>query len=212
MDSAYIQIKNVKKYFKTEKALDGVSMTFEKGKIYGIIGRNGSGKTVLLKLLCGLMEITDGSIEIEGKRLGKDIEIPAGLGVIIETPGFIKEYSGLANLKFLAGLSGRYLTSDLEKVMEQVGLDPKSKKRVSKYSLGMRQKLGIAQAIMENPDILVLDEPTNGLDKKSVDEFRELMLEYRSKGKTIILASHSAEDIRILCDVVYELSEGRLVN
>ncbi len=212
MDSAYIQIKNVKKYFKTEKALDGVSISFEKGKIYGIIGRNGSGKTVLLKLLCGFMEITDGSIEIEGKRLGKDIEIPASLGVIIETPGFIKEYSGLANLKFLAGLSGRYLTSDLEKVMEQVGLDPKSKKRVSKYSLGMRQKLGIAQAVMDNPDILVLDEPTNGLDKKSVDEFRKLMLEYRSKGKTIILASHSADDIRILCDVVYELSEGKLVS
>lgn len=212
MDNSYIRIRNVKKYFKTGKALDDVSMDFEKGKISGIVGRNGSGKTVLLKLICGLMKVTDGSIEIEGKRIGKDIEIPESVGVIIETPGFIKEYSGLANLKFLAGLSGKYSISELEKVMKEVGLDPKLKKKVAQYSLGMRQKLGIAQAIMENPNILILDEPTNGLDKKSVDEFRKLMLTYKEKGKTILLASHSAEDIQILCDIVYELDEGKLVD
>lgn len=211
MEKGYIEIKNVKKYFKNNKALDDVSMSLEKGKIYGIIGRNGSGKTVLLKLICGIMKMTEGSIEIDGKRIGKDINIPDNVGVIIETPGFIKEYSGMDNLKFLAGLSGKYSKESLEKLMEQVGLDPKEKKRVANYSLGMRQKLGIAQAIMGNPDILILDEPTNGLDKKSVEEFRKLMLEFKEQGKTILLASHSSEDIKILCDRVYELEAGKLV-
>lgn len=211
MEKGYIEIKNVKKYFKNNKALDDVSMSLEKGKIYGIIGRNGSGKTVLLKLICGIMKMTEGSIEIDGKRIGKDINIPDNVGVIIETPGFIKEYSGMDNLKFLAGLSGKYSKESLEKLMEQVGLDPKEKKRVANYSLGMRQKLGIAQAIMGNPDILILDEPTNGLDKKSVEEFRKLMLEFKEQGKTILLASHSSEDIKILCDRVYELDAGKLV-
>lgn len=211
MEKGYIEIKNVKKYFKNNKALDDVSMSLEKGKIYGIIGRNGSGKTVLLKLICGIMKMTEGSIEIDGKRIGKDINIPDNVGVIIENPGFIKEYSGMDNLKFLAGLSGKYSKESLEKLMEQVGLDPKEKKRVANYSLGMRQKLGIAQAIMGNPDILILDEPTNGLDKKSVEEFRKLMLEFKEQGKTILLASHSSEDIKILCDRVYELDAGKLV-
>lgn len=211
MEKGYIEIKNVKKYFKNSKALDDVSMSLEKGKIYGIIGRNGSGKTVLLKLICGIMKMTEGSIEIDGKRIGKDINIPDNVGVIIENPGFIKEYSGMDNLKFLAGLSGKYSKESLEKLMEQVGLDPKEKKRVANYSLGMRQKLGIAQAIMGNPDILILDEPTNGLDKKSVEEFRKLMLEFKEQGKTILLASHSSEDIKILCDRVYELDAGKLV-
>lgn len=147
-------------------------------------------------------------ITVDQKRLGKDIQIPDNIGVIIETPGFYPNFSGYQNLKYLAAIKGKAGKKEIYEAMEKVGLDPSLKRWVSKYSLGMRQKLGIAQAIMENPDILILDEPTNGLDKKSVEEFRNLIKSFREEGKTVILASHNAEDIRQLCDYVYELDEG----
>lgn len=206
-----IEVKNVKKYYKDTKALDDVSIRFERNKIHGIIGRNGSGKTVLLKCICGLTGTTGGEVIVDGKRVGKDVEIPKNIGAIIENPGFIDEFSGLANLKFLAGLSGRVDTKKLRELMEFAGLDPSSKKRVGKYSLGMRQRLGIAQAIMDDPDILILDEPTNGLDNHGVEEFRQMLITKRNEGKTILIASHNSADIELLCDTVCELDAGKLV-
>ncbi len=206
-----IEVSNAVKKYKETVALNDVSINFEKNKITGIIGRNGSGKTVLLKSICGLTKLTSGKIKVDGKVIGRDIEIPKSVGVIIETPGFINEFSGIKNLEILYSLNNKLDKAKLEEVMVQVGLDPKSKKRVSKYSLGMRQRLGIAQAIMENPDILILDEPTNALDKHGVDEFRKLLLKLKGEGKTIIIASHNSADIELLCDVVYELDGGKLV-
>ena len=210
-NSYIIQIKNAKKYYKETKALDDVSLNFERNKIHGIIGRNGSGKTVMLKAVCGLIQLTAGAIEVEGKVLGRDIEMPKSIGALIEKPGFINEFSGMENLKFLAGLTGKCDNQKLEKIMELVGLDSSSKKRVAKYSLGMRQRLGIAQAIMDDPDILILDEPTNGLDNKGVEDIRKILLKKKAEGKTIIIASHNGEDIRLLCDTVNELDGGKLI-
>lgn len=206
-----IEVENAVKKYKETVALNDVSIEFQKNKITGIIGRNGSGKTVLLKSICGLTKLTSGRIKVDGKVVGKDIEKPKNIGAIIETPGFINEFSGIKNLEILYSLNNKPDKEKLEGIMCQVGLNPKEKKKVSKYSLGMRQRLGIAQAIMEDPDILILDEPTNALDKHGVDEFRELLLRLKKEGKTIIIASHNSKDIELLCDVVYELDGGRLV-
>lgn len=207
-----IEVKNVTKQFKEFKALDDVSLSFERGKIHGIIGRNGSGKTVLFKCICGFLKTDKGEITVNGKKIGKDIEAPKDIGVIIETPGFLPNYSGYQNLNFLAGINGKIKKQDILQVIRRVGLDPRSKKHVGKYSMGMRQRLGIAQAIMENPELLILDEPMNGLDNQGVEDVRKLLMELREQGKTIILASHNKEDIAVLCDTVVEIDRGRIIN
>ena len=206
-----LEIENLTKTFGTQTVISDISMTLVSGKIYGLVGRNGSGKTVLLKCICGLTRLTSGRIILDGKVVGKDMEIPDNIGAIIETPGFIKSFSGYDNLKYLASVRKMIGKEEIVSAMEKAGLDPAMKKHVGKYSLGMRQRLGIAQAIMEKPDILILDEPTNGLDKKGVEEFRNLILAFKQEGKTIILASHNAEDVRLLCDNVSELDGGRLI-
>lgn len=203
-----IVVEDAVKKFKENTALNHVSINFEKGKIHGIIGRNGSGKTVLFKSICGFMPLTSGTITVGGKVIGKDVDVPKNVGAIIEAPGFLPNYSGFKNLKLLAVINKRINDKQITETMERVGLDPGSKKWVSKYSLGMRQRLGIAQAIMENPDILILDEPTNGLDNHGVEDIRALLLELKKEGKTIVIASHSAEDIDILCDTVHEMDAG----
>lgn len=190
--------------------LDGVSASFEAGKIHGLIGRNGSGKTVLLKCLCGLVRFDEGSIQIRGGEAAPYRRLPEGIGVIIETPGFSPQYSGLRNLMYLARLQNRAGKEEVRKAIEAVGLDPDSRKHVGKYSLGMRQRLGIAQAFMEGQDILLLDEPMNGLDKQGLADMRQLFLQLKEEGRTIVLASHSSEDIGILCDTVHELEHGRM--
>ncbi len=206
-----IEIRNVTKEFREYKALDDVSLTFEKGKIHGVIGRNGSGKTVLFKCICGFLKADKGEIFISGQKLGKDIEAPPDVGVIIENPGFLPGYTGYQNLSFLAGIRKRISKKDIENIMARVGLDAAGKKHVGKYSLGMKQRLGIAQAIMENPSLLLLDEPMNGLDNQGVEEIRMLLMKLRDEGKTILLASHNKEDISVLCDTVVELDKGRIV-
>ena len=211
MKEDYIVVEHAVKKYKDTIALNDVSLTFAQNQIHGIIGRNGSGKTVLLKCICGLTRLTSGRIILDGKVVGKDMEIPDNIGAIIETPGFIKSFSGYDNLKYLASARKMIGKEEIVSAMEKAGLDPAMKKHVGKYSLGMRQRLGIAQAIMEKPDILILDEPTNGLDKKGVEEFRNLILAFKKEGKTIILASHNAEDVRLLCDNVSELDGGRLI-
>lgn len=206
-----IVVKNVNKLFKETQALQDISVAFEQNKIHGIVGRNGSGKTVLFKCICGLMYPDSGVITVRGKRVGKDVDIPKEIGSIIEAPGFLPNYSGINNLKFLAGINRTIDKTRIKESMKLVGLDPESKKHVGKYSLGMRQRLGIAQAIMEKPDILILDEPMNGLDNEGVVEIRKLLLQLKSSGVTVLLASHSKEDIQTLCDTVLEMDRGRII-
>ena len=208
--STYVEIKDLTKSFGDMKALDGISLTLEEGKIHGIIGRNGSGKTVMLKCICGFMKPDSGSILVNGREVvpGKKQD----MGIIIEVPGFIDHRSGLKNLEYLYGLNHKKNPEKLKEVLQVVGLDPEEKKSVSKYSLGMRQRLAIAQAIMEDPPLLLLDEPMNGLDNEGVSEIREVLKQLRDNGKTILLASHSREDIAVLCDTVTELDHGRIIN
>lgn len=210
MSDIAIKVEHVNKMFKEIQVLKDVSVEFEEGKIYGLVGRNGSGKTVLLKCICGFLPVTSGTITVDGKVIGKEAEVPDDIGIIIEEPGFLPQYSGKKNLKFLANLNNKVQDKEIEDILIRVGLDPHNSKKVGKYSLGMRQRLGIAQAIMENPHLLILDEPTNGLDEKGVEEIRELLLELKSETRTMIIASHNAEDIRTLCDEVYEMDGGVL--
>lgn len=202
-----IEVKNLTKDFKETKALDNVSLRFAAGKIHGLIGRNGSGKTVLLKILCGFMAPTSGEVLFDGKPA-----LPGALresmGIIIESPGFIGSKSGFVNLWYLASLRKRITKEQVRQAMETVGLDPASKKAVRKYSMGMRQRLGIAQAIMEDPAVILLDEPM-GLDNQGVKDIRKVLMSLRDKGKTVLLASHSREDIAVLCDTVTEMEAGR---
>lgn len=205
-----VEISNLTKKFNKQIVLNDITASFEKGKIHGIIGRNGSGKTVLFKCIAGLMHQDFGEIVVNGKRIGKDIDIAERLGIIIETPGFLLNYSGKSNLEMLMGISDKAEKKRVRQCMELTGLDPNNNKHVGKYSLGMRQRLGIAQAIMDDPDILLLDEPMNGLDNKGVGEIRSLFMQLREQGKTILLASHNSEDIDILCDEVFEMEAGSI--
>ncbi len=192
---------------KTE-ILKHINVSFEEGKIHGLIGRNGSGKTMLMKCICGFIKPTSGEIIVDGKQVGKDVDFPKDMGIIIETPGFIPYYSGLQESQTSCGAEQQDRQRGDKKQYETVGLDPDLKRHVRKYSLGMRQRLGLAQAIMENPKILILDEPFNGLDKDGVKEMREYLLSYKEQGKTILICSHSAEDISVLCDTVHEMDKG----
>jgi ABC-2 type transport system ATP-binding protein len=209
MDIA-ISVQNVIKKFGEETVLKDVSHDFEEGKIHGIVGNNGSGKTVLMKCICGFLLPTKGKILVRYKQVGKDMDFPPDIGIIIETPGFLPNLSGMKNLEILASLKRKIGRDAIRNTIHRVGLDPKMKKPVGKYSLGMRQRLGIAQAIMENPSILILDEPLNGLDKTGVRDMRELIKGLRGDGKTIILASHNQGDIDELCDTVCEMDAGIL--
>ena len=206
-----IEVQNVVKRFRDQVVLKNVSISFEKGQIHGIVGRNGSGKTVLFKCICGLMHPEEGVILVNGKRVGRDVDMPEGIGAIIEAPGFLPNYSGYKNLRFLANIRRKIGKEEILNALKTVGLDPESRKHVGKYSLGMRQRLGIAQAIMEDPEILILDEPMNGLDNAGVQDIRALLLELKAQGKTILLASHNHEDIAALCDTVHEMDGGVLL-
>ena len=205
-----IELIHVTKKFGQELVLKEVNLTLEQGRVYGIVGNNGSGKTVLMKCICGFLIPTTGLIQVFGSSIGQDVDFPESLGVIIETPGFLTNLTGRKNLESLAGMRRKIGPAEIQQVLEKVGLDPALKKPVANYSLGMRQRLGIAQAIMEDPKLLILDEPFNGLDKHGVGEIRKLLLELKEEGKTILLASHNEEDIRILCDEVYEMDGGVL--
>lgn len=208
MMNVAVSVQNVSRDFGQERVLHNVSRDFEAGKIHGIVGNNGSGKTVLMKCICGFLIPTEGRIIVNGKHIGVDVDFPQDLGLIIETPGFLPNLSGLKNLEILASLNRKIGLSEVAGAIRRVGLDPLMKKPVSKYSLGMRQRLGIAQAIMENPTLLILDEPLNGLDKHGVKEMRTLIRGLRDEGKTILLASHNQGDIDELCDTVCEMDAG----
>ncbi|HAK43001.1 MAG TPA: multidrug ABC transporter ATP-binding protein [Clostridium sp.] len=205
-----IEVSSLSKSFKDIKVLDNISISFEKGKIYGIIGRNGSGKSMLLKCLCGFVIPTEGYIKINNKTIGKDIDVPESVGIIIENPGFLPNYSAFKNLQILAMIKNKIGKEQIINTLNRVGLDPNSKKWVGKFSLGMKQRLGIGQAIMEDPEILILDEPMNGLDNSGVEDIRKLLLSLKEEGKLIIIASHNKEDINALCDEVFSMDKGIL--
>lgn len=205
-----IEIDQVTKQFGEQTVLSSVSAQLEIGKTHGLVGRNGSGKTVLMKCILGFMPVTKGEIRVWGKRIGKDIDLPPDTGVIIEYPGFLPNYSGYANLKYLADIRRKAGREDVIEAIMRVGLDPSSRKPVGKYSMGMRQRLGLAQALMEKPKLLILDEPMNGLDNQGVRDMHEILLSLKEEGITIILASHNERDIDILCDHVYEMDKGQM--
>ena len=211
MEEVYaVELHEVGLTIGKQELLKDISVNFNYGKIYGIIGRNGSGKTLLFKCISGFILPTHGDVHVIGEQVGKDIDFSGHMGVIIETPGFIPHYSAYRNLKILADISGGAKKERIIECIRMVGLDEKEKKPVKKYSLGMRQRLGLAQAIMEDPQVLVLDEPMNGLDKHGVEDVRKLLLQLKEQDKTILIASHNAEDIRLLCDEVYEMEAGVL--
>lgn len=205
-----IRADNVSLILNKRQILSHISLELHNGKIYGLVGNNGCGKTMLMKCICGFVHPTEGKIEADGKVIGKDVDYLPDVGIILETPGFIGYYSGLQNLKVLAGINHKIGQEQIRDAMRRVGLDPDLKLAVKKYSLGMRQRLGLAQAIMENPSVLILDEPMNGLDRKGVEEVRRILLDLKALDKLLLIASHSAEDIKILCDKVFEMDSGKI--
>lgn len=204
----YIQLINISKTFGKQTVLQPLTMGFEEGMIHGIIGRNGSGKTVLMKMILGILQPTTGTVIVGDKRIGKDVDFPESAGAIIETIEFIPYMSAYQNLADIAAMRGNLSKTQIKEVLEMVGLGNVGRKHVSKFSMGMRQRLAIAQAVMESPKLLILDEPMNGMDEKGVEEMRQLILARKAAGTTIILSSHNIEDIRILCDQVYRIDAG----
>ena len=207
-----IEIRELTKAYNKTVVLDHVSVTFETGKIYGLIGRNGSGKTMLMKSILGFVYPDEGEVLVDGKKTGKDKDVPGNVGAIIETPGFLLDSTAYQNLKYLAMIQNKVTDDQIRKVLDQVGLNADDKKKVRAFSLGMRQRLGLAQALMETPSILLLDEPMNGLDDQGVEDMRRILLEYKTSDRIIIVASHSKEDIELLCDEVYRMSRGKIEN
>jgi ABC-2 type transport system ATP-binding protein len=203
-----IEVSGLSMRFGPDIVMKDISCAFEQGQIHGIVGRNGSGKTVLMKCICGFLRPTKGEARVFGQTVGKDVDFAPRTGMLIETPGFLPQETGMNNLLWLAKLSGIKGKERVRECIILVGLDPTLKKGVGKYSMGMRQRLGIAQALLENPDLLILDEPTNGLDKQGVEDIRALLMGLRAQGKTILLASHNPLDISELCDTVREMDGG----
>lgn len=205
-----VVFKNYNKLIKKKEILTDINLTFESGKIYGLHGHNGSGKTMLLRAICGLILPTSGSVTVDGKTVGKDIEFPDSVGVIIENMSLIPEYTGFKNLQLLAGIKKKIGDSEIRDTLISVGLDPDDKRRVKEYSLGMKQKLNFAQAIMEKPELLLLDEPTNAMDVQTVEKVRSILVEMKEKGTLIIIASHNKEDLDALCDEFIDICDGKI--
>jgi len=205
-----IEVRNLTKIISGNLILDNINIKMTRGKIYGLKGKNGSGKTMLMRAICGLILPTEGEVIIDGQVLGKDISFPNSLGALIESPGFISNYSGFKNLKILSEIQGKIDDNKINEVLTMVGLDPKEKKKFKKYSLGMKQKLGIAAAIMEEPEIIILDEPTNALDESSVISLRKTLQKYRDAGALIIISCHDSEELEFLSDEIFFMENGRL--
>lgn len=206
----YIKITDVNKTIKKAPILRDINLEFTGGKVYGLRGKNGSGKTMLMRAICGLITPDSGIIDIDGKILGKDISFPESIGVLIENPSFIGNYTGFKNLKVLASIQNRIGDEQIRKALEDIGLDPDDKRTYRKYSLGMKQKLGIAAAVMENPDIIILDEPINALDDSGTEQVRQILLKHKQRGALIIIACHDADELEFLSDEIIEIAEGRI--
>lgn len=207
----FIEIINGSKKFGDTTVLEDINLCFEKGKIHGVVGRNGSGKTIMLKCLAGLTPLTGGKVIVSGIKLNHELMYPVRIGIIIENPGFLNSYSGYKNLKMLAGIANTIKDDDVWNAMKVVGLDPNSKKHVSKYSLGMKQKLGVAQALMEKPELLILDEPMNGLDSLAVKNIHSILRALADEGVTILIATHIKDDLEKLCDTITYMDDGKVL-
>ncbi|MGM9891132.1 MAG: ATP-binding cassette domain-containing protein [Floccifex porci] len=207
----YLEVKGISKYFGKTCVLNNINLEMETGHIYGFWGRNGSGKTMLMRIISGLVFPSDGAIIIGGEQLGKDISFPRSIGALIENPGFIPGYSGFKNLKILASIQNKISDEDIREVMLHIGLDPDDRKKAKKYSLGMKQKLGIAAALMEKPDLILLDEPTNALDENSTKVLKEILLEHKRRGALLIVACHIREELEYLSDEIICLNEGHVI-
>ncbi|MGF7397421.1 ATP-binding cassette domain-containing protein [Thermoanaerobacterium thermosaccharolyticum] len=207
----YLEVTNLSKNIGQNEILKSINLNLEKGTIYGFFGRNGSGKTMLFRALCGLIKPTSGTITINNKVLHRDISFPESIGVIIESPGFWDHYTGFENLKVLSSIKNIIGDEDIRKSIKRVGLDPDDRRIYKKYSLGMKQRLAIAQAIMERPDIIILDEPTNSLDENGVQLVREILIGEKKRGALILIASHNKDDIDILSDVKYKVDDGSVI-
>lgn len=205
-----IEIKNLSKYIEDIAILEEVSLCMEQGKVYGIVGKNGSGKTMLFRMIAGLVKPSSGKIFYNGTEVIFEKKRPFSQGILIENAGMYPEFSGFENLKFLASIQKKVKDEQIRKTIERVGLNPKDKRKIRKYSLGMKQRITITQAIMEEPELLLLDEPTNALDTSGVDEIRKIILEEKQRGAIVFLASHNIEDIHMLCDEVFEIKEGKV--
>lgn len=205
-----IQIVNYTKEIKGRIVLDSVSLTFHPGRIYGLKGVNGSGKTMLLRAVCGLIYPTHGYVEIDGERLGKDISFPRSISALIESPAFLDNFTGYKNLEMIASLKEIATKEDIENALMEVGLDPHDTRTYRKYSLGMKQKLGLACCFMENPDIILLDEPFNALDEESVEKVKKIIFKHKERGALIVLACHDGESLSSLSDEIYNIVEGRV--
>lgn len=205
-----IEIKNVTKDFKKINILHDLNVEFESGKIYGLIGRNGSGKSVFLKMICGFYEPTSGEILFDGKNIIKDKSFPPSTRALIEKPSFLPDLTGMENLELLASIQKKINKNDIVDCLKKVNLYDDRNKKFCQYSLGMKQKLGIAQVLMEDPEVIILDEPFNGIESNTASKIRELLLEEKKKNKLIIVASHIKDDIEILTDVIYEFDNGTI--
>lgn len=205
-----IHVEGLSKQYGVNQVLDRIDVELSEGVIYGLVGTNGCGKTTLMRCICGFTHPSSGTVTVLGNRIGKDCDFAPSTGIIIEMPGFLPHHSARRNLFILAGGSGKNDQARIDRAIRMVGLDPDDKKPVGKFSLGMYQRLGIAQAIIDDPAILILDEPFNGLDKQGVADIHALFQKLKAQGKCILLASHSAADIEKACDVVYEMEKGRL--
>lgn len=208
----YLEIRDVSKTMSKKDVLSHISLDMDRGHIYGFKGKNGSGKTMLMRAICGLIRPTSGQIVIDGETLGKDISFPHSVGALIETPGFISHYSALSNLETLASIQRKIGTAEIEAVLTELGLDPHDRKKYRQFSLGMKQKLGIAAALMENPDMIVLDEPINALDEKSVEAVKHMLIRHKKRGALIILSCHDREELEYLSDKIFCLENGRVTD
>lgn len=208
--SVVIKLKNINKSYKGIKVLNNINLEINSGKTIGIIGANGSGKSVLFKTICGFIAPDTGDVYIRGLKLGDKIDFPEDVGIFINEPGYMSLFTGFMNLKFLADINKKIDINKIRSTMIKVGLDPDNDVKVKDYSLGMKQKLGIAQAIMEEQDILILDEPFNALDYKTYDDIKSIIKSLQDEGKTILLTSHNFNDIDQLCDDIYIINNGEL--
>ena len=207
-----IEIKHVTKVIKKTKVIDNVNFTFEGGKIYGLSGKNGCGKTMLMRLISGLIYPTDGEIVIDGKILGKDCSFPESIGLLIENPAFLEEYTAYENLRMLNGVGGNRLDKEeMLRLIQSVGLDPHDSRKYYKFSLGMRQRLGIAAAIMGKPDVILLDEPINAIDEDGVSEIRDLVRSLSGEDRIIIIACHDKEEMEYMADEIIYMKDGKIV-
>ena len=206
----YIEVSNYSKTIGNSEVLSNINIRFEGGKIYGLKGKNGSGKTMLMRAISGLITPTEGSVIIDGKILGKDMSFPESIGVLLENPAFLDGLSGFENLRYISEIKGIATKEEIKQVIKKVGLDPYDKKKYKKNSLGMKQKLGIACAIMEKPDVIILDEPVNAIDESGIKALRDLLCELRNECRIIILACHDKEELEYLADEIIEIENGKI--